>query len=109
MPIRPTISPDKATEASRSRTLRAITGNIAPFPVPKRSDGPNAGMAIFLKLNEVSLIGCCVSASANAGRVDGKIPNLGSRREGCHCVTRSEEHTSELQSLMCISYAVFCL
>src|SRR3546814_1377864 len=24
-------------------------------------------------------------------------------------VDRSEEHTSELQSLMCISYAVFCL
>src|SRR3546814_6204039 len=31
---------------------------------------------------------------------------------GPHCVThrkRSEEHTSELQSLMRISYAVFCL
>src|SRR3546814_8445579 len=26
-----------------------------------------------------------------------------------HCGTRSEEHTSELQSLMRISYAVFCL
>src|SRR3546814_3353387 len=25
------------------------------------------------------------------------------------CTTRSEEHTSELQSLMRISYAVFCL
>src|SRR3546814_2071194 len=25
------------------------------------------------------------------------------------CVSRSEEHTSELQSLMLISYAVFCL
>src|SRR3546814_3179935 len=25
------------------------------------------------------------------------------------CMTRSEEHTSELQSLMRISYAVFCL
>src|SRR3546814_6993908 len=25
------------------------------------------------------------------------------------CVRRSEEHTSELQSLMSISYAVFCL
>src|SRR3546814_6886296 len=24
-------------------------------------------------------------------------------------ISRSEEHTSELQSLMCISYAVFCL
>src|SRR3546814_7763559 len=26
-----------------------------------------------------------------------------------HCIDRSEEHTSELQSLMRISYAVFCL
>src|SRR3546814_4861683 len=26
-----------------------------------------------------------------------------------YCATRSEEHTSELQSLMRISYAVFCL
>src|SRR3546814_6263422 len=26
-----------------------------------------------------------------------------------HCMSRSEEHTSELQSLMRISYAVFCL
>src|SRR3546814_3295266 len=32
--------------------------------------------------------------------------------DSCHrrcCRTRSEEHTSELQSLMRISYAVFCL
>src|SRR3546814_6303496 len=28
---------------------------------------------------------------------------------GCALVGRSEEHTSELQSLMRISYAVFCL
>src|SRR3546814_9385714 len=28
---------------------------------------------------------------------------------GCMSETRSEEHTSELQSLMLISYAVFCL
>src|SRR3546814_2970584 len=27
----------------------------------------------------------------------------------CHILYRSEEHTSELQSLMRISYAVFCL
>src|SRR3546814_6723020 len=31
-------------------------------------------------------------------------------REACCCIqSRSEEHTSELQSLMRISYAVFCL
>src|SRR3546814_10685525 len=28
---------------------------------------------------------------------------------GARVVLRSEEHTSELQSLMCISYSVFCL
>src|SRR3546814_3708764 len=31
------------------------------------------------------------------------------RKEGTRCWVRSEEHTSELQSLMRISYAVFCL
>src|SRR3546814_6325454 len=31
------------------------------------------------------------------------------RRSGCPRCPRSEEHTSELQSLMRISYAVFCL
>src|SRR3546814_8403959 len=34
-----------------------------------------------------------------------KVPPVGSNRP----VDRSEEHTSELQSLMRISYAVFCL
>src|SRR3546814_1045652 len=32
-----------------------------------------------------------------------------SSQEICHHLPRSEEHTSELQSLMRISYAVFCL
>src|SRR3546814_7366586 len=51
------------------------------------------------------------------GRYDGPRParafdptGSGSHR-GSHggCAMRSEEHTSELQSLMRISYAVFCL
>src|SRR3546814_5000632 len=39
-------------------------------------------------------------------------PNISSTRANCASAgasTRSEEHTSELQSLMRISYAVFCL
>src|SRR3546814_5459489 len=32
-----------------------------------------------------------------------------SMRRTCSNISRSEEHTSELQSLMRISYAVFCL
>src|SRR3546814_7442591 len=39
------------------------------------------------------------------GRIDGRQVKLDSGA----IVTRSEEHTSELQSLMRISYAVFCL
>src|SRR3546814_1282015 len=36
---------------------------------------------------------------------------IGNLEQAClrHCSARSEEHTSELQSLMRISYAVFCL
>src|SRR3546814_9699261 len=34
---------------------------------------------------------------------------IGERRAGTRMISRSEEHTSELQSLMRISYAVFCL
>src|SRR3546814_11213199 len=36
-------------------------------------------------------------------------PQAHALAEGTHGVGRSEEHTSELQSLMRISYAVFCL
>src|SRR3546814_9329440 len=41
----------------------------------------------------------------------GRIRLLSSRPGLLHCISaiRSEEHTSELQSLMRISYAVFCL
>src|SRR3546814_4717891 len=37
----------------------------------------------------------------------GHCPHAGG--SACAAVARSEEHTSELQSLMRISYAVFCL
>src|SRR3546814_2158276 len=36
-------------------------------------------------------------------------PKITFRNESVLCLERSEEHTSELQSLMRISYAVFCL
>src|SRR3546814_16522963 len=48
---------------------------------------------------------------------DQRFDAPGDQRAGAHClrsfssasISRSEEHTSELQSLMRISYAVFCL
>src|SRR3546814_3735970 len=41
--------------------------------------------------------------------VDAPCDLAGARIEGDQAPGRSEEHTSELQSLMRISYAVFCL
>src|SRR3546814_7372366 len=43
------------------------------------------------------------------GEVNGKTGAWGHAIGGMGAITRSEEHTSELQSLMRISYAVFCL
>src|SRR3546814_4897985 len=40
--------------------------------------------------------------------IDGNFP-AGTAKHRDHASMRSEEHTSELQSLMRISYAVFCL
>src|SRR3546814_6998689 len=40
---------------------------------------------------------------------DGRVASRCDRTPTGACRHRSEEHTSELQSLMCISYAVSCL
>src|SRR3546814_2441520 len=42
-------------------------------------------------------------------RMDPDTPLLWALRDASNLTGRSEEHTSELQSLMSISYAVFCL
>src|SRR3546814_4064435 len=49
--------------------------------------------------------------SSMAGSIDEAIPSstVPAPASPHRCSTRSEEHTSELQSLMSISYAVFCL
>src|SRR3546814_6555461 len=52
------------------------------------------------------------SGSGDRGRRDGRRHRCLAQQTGLsgdECFQRSEEHTSELQSLMRISYAVFCL
>src|SRR3546814_4408738 len=49
------------------------------------------------------------SAAATGARGGGMISVASHRRSARPASSRSEEHTSELQSLMRISYAVFCL
>src|SRR3546814_10587037 len=52
-----------------------------------------------------------VRIDLNRGTADMLVPDaeLAERRDALEAAGRSEEHTSELQSLMRISYAVFCL
>src|SRR3546814_1918688 len=52
---------------------------------------------------------CCGSHRAAAGRPQHSSTRATTREDRRMKDMRSEEHTSELQSLMRISYAVFCL
>src|SRR3546814_7693886 len=49
------------------------------------------------------------TAQVNVGAMEGRRDYAGDNVAGIERRNRSEEHTSELQSLMRISYAVFCL
>src|SRR3546814_5936307 len=69
--------------------LRITIGAVHPLPSPDTGDGCEC-TACFSPATS------CAKASAT--HVAGWMPK-----------PRSEEHTSELQSLMRISYAVFCL
>src|SRR3546814_8977122 len=80
----------------RSVLMRTAFARDAPTTIHRRRFGfvrMSARIAVLISgegRNLQALIDACAD-----GRIDGRI--------------RSEEHTSELQSLMRISYAVFCL
>src|SRR3546814_1420183 len=77
---------------SQQQPLQCIPGHVAPrqpvAPLPRHQP---ARVQQLLPALSRPLLQCCI-----------KLP-------GGNVVGRSEEHTSELQSLMRISYAVFCL
>src|SRR3546814_1602931 len=52
---------------------------------------------------------CCHSRSSRGPKLTVGASSVASIRLGRRRQTRSEQHTSELQSLMRISYDVFCL
>src|SRR3546814_2202083 len=72
----------------------------------RQSSGDDAGLGYaFLGGQLVQALGVLrLDEQVEAVVAHSSIPSLGSRE-----ASRSEEHTSELQSLMRISYAVFCL
>src|SRR3546814_2782099 len=88
--------------ATKSVVLGLIILATATLFVPLHVAHPVA-MIAFLLLTAIafSLFGFIIGIWAKGFEQLSLVPAL--------LVTRSEEHTSELQSLMRISYAVFCL
>src|SRR3546814_3090873 len=79
------------TTLFRSPQRASINGERSVLRMPRTEDGPAISR----------LVGDCPPLDVNSAYC-----NL---LQCTHFADRSEEHTSELQSLMRISYAVFCL
>src|SRR3546814_6851869 len=83
-----------------------ITGGLTRSEVHRYWHGPHAEMGLQLKADTIIR-----KYSQNHTLLDYVAPDPRYRYDGASIAyfDRSEEHTSELQSLMRISYAVFCL
>src|SRR3546814_10003890 len=86
-PLRRSLAHLGASRLDRGQLLEGGVGVLGEHPRQRRLAGP--GRPIKL--------------------VTGERIEIDVERRNVDCVMRSEEHTSELQSLMRISYAVFCL
>src|SRR3546814_2550238 len=74
---------------------------------PVADRGNDLGVVVALGVAEVALVAYVLHAEQAQGRCGGIEFAVGVGELAVE--DRSEEHTSELQSLMRISYAVFCL
>src|SRR3546814_3567784 len=86
----------------------ATTNNLAyalDFENPPRSDAP---MAFDVPGNLGQTVACGLQ-SVMTRSMDAHAEEVRALQAKARAAGRSEEHTSELQSLMRISYAVYCL
>src|SRR3546814_8300366 len=88
-----------------ARILVNCAGLAPAIKTVGRDNTPHP-MDVYRKVVEVNLIGTFTMISRFAAKLVAADP-IGEERGVI--INRSEEHTSELQSLMHISYAVFCL
>src|SRR3546814_5490940 len=89
----------------------ALAEQLADFSVALAERHRRHGLRFlaFLGDRRAGHVGVLVAILVGAGRDGGRGHGGDEDRRKAACVVRSEEHTSELQSLMRTSYAVFCL
>src|SRR3546814_3488583 len=90
------------------------TDSLFPYTTLFRSPGPLPQGTVLLESIARDAgngsVGVVITGMGDDGAVGLRaLRRAGGRTIAEHASTRSEEHTSELQSLMRISYAVFCL
>src|SRR3546814_1232521 len=86
-----------------------LEGVDRPVALVDHVDGDGIG-GVVAEVPEAGLVDVEAADHVALGVEDADDDVLGARRAGVVGeLVRSEEHTSELQSLMRISYAVFCL
>src|SRR3546814_4222406 len=85
-------------------TLFRSPESLAGKPVSAATPG-----ARWMAASTSQMPGCTTTTTFPAPAHVERYPVRDYRRRRLRCCWRSEEHTSELQSLMRISYAVFCL
>src|SRR3546814_7094951 len=94
---------------STSRTRRHLLFVLLVLPAQTPSPASrqvSPAFGVLLMAAPTKLLSICFVKSGPST----ESPNISPERKTRTILSaRSEEHTSELQSLMCISYAVFCL
>src|SRR3546814_3900229 len=101
----------------RRPTRSTRTDTLFPYTTLFRSTGVRVGHVDAVEV--VHVVRRRTGVAADVGVVDARLGRRVATGAGLHArddlqvalvaAARSEEHTSELQSLMRISYAVFCL
>src|SRR3546814_4116787 len=81
----------------------------SPAPMPAAAPHASAEATRNLRSGMCAFISFLLGLEGSGGCKKFKIVRCCREAASAQEVTRSEEHTSELQSLMRISYAVFCL
>src|SRR3546814_9885269 len=88
-----------------------IEGFVIAVPTANRQkfiDHAHLGDTVFMEHGATRVVECW-EEDVPKGKINDFFGAVASREDESIVFSRSEEHTSELQSLMRISYAVFCL
>src|SRR3546814_1027221 len=102
------LSLDPQRDRQRAQLDNRLSLPDGPQGFPERGPAPREGRLSFRSTPRFPRRDRDQPKAVSVGRRTFAIPSK-QAMEGSMDVTRSEEHTSELQSIMRISYAVFCL